>query len=73
MKSKIEGEKYYIPYHVNPAIIKSFLRDLPKDQLILHGRYIRRRVLAEKPGTNKRTMFINLYRYCRSVYIKMYM
>jgi hypothetical protein len=67
-----KSEKLYVPYHVNPAVIKSHLNQLPKDQLILHGRYIRLRVFREEPGSNKRDMFIRLYQFCRRVYLEKY-
>ncbi len=66
-------EKLYIPYHVNPAVIKGLLNQLPKDQLILHGRYIRMRAGKEEPGSNKREMFVRLYQFCRQLYIERYL
>lgn len=69
---KTRNEKIYVPYHVNPAVIKSYLRQLPKDQLILHGRYIRMRVLRSEPGTNQRRMFVLLYQYAQNLYIQKY-
>jgi len=68
MKSK--SVKLYVPYHVNPAIIKGYLSRLPKDQLILHGRYIRMRAWNEKAGSNKRSMFVSLYQHCRLLFIE---
>lgn len=65
---KNQKEKIYIPYHVNPAVIKSYLMRLPKDQLILHARYIRRRVAQEEPGSTKRFMFVRLYQFCAQLY-----
>jgi hypothetical protein len=65
---KTRNEKCYVPYHVNPAVIKSYLRQLPKDQLILHGRYIRRRALGAEPGSNQRRMFVLLYQYAQQLY-----
>ena len=67
-----KSEKYYVPYHVNPAVIKGHLEHLPKDQLILHGRYIRLRVGYEEPGSNRRAMFVSLYQFCQRVYIEKY-
>ena len=67
-----KSEKLYVPYHVNPAVIKGYLNQLPKDQLILHGRYIRMRVWQEEPGSNKREMFVRLYQYCRKLYLEKY-
>jgi len=65
-----KSEKLYIPYHVNPAVIKGLLNQLPKDQLILHGRYIRMRVGKEEPGNNRRAMFVRLYQYCQKIYLE---
>jgi len=66
----MKNQKIYIPYHVNPAVIKGYLSRLPKDQLILHGRYIRMRAWYEEPGSNKRAMFVRLYQYCRCLFIE---
>ena len=68
----MKNQKVSIPYHVNPAVIKGYLSRLPKDQLILHGRYIRMRAWNEEPGTNKRAMFVRLYQYCRQLYLEKY-
>jgi hypothetical protein len=57
-----------VMYHLNPAVIKSILSNLPKDQFILHARFIRRKAYTTVPGTNLHAMFVNLYRWCRSNY-----
>ena len=67
-----KSEKIYVPYHVNPAVIKGYLMQLPKDQLILHGRYIRLCAWHSELGSTKRAMFIGLYRFCRLLYAKKY-
>lgn len=51
-------------YHINPAVIKSILSQLPKEQFIIHARYIRRQVHKLEPGTNRRAMFVSLYQWC---------
>jgi hypothetical protein len=63
-----KSERIYIPYHVNPAVIKKHLARLPLDQLILHGKYIKLRVRHAVPGSNQRAMFVRLYQYCRYLY-----
>jgi hypothetical protein len=55
-------------YNLNPAVIKSILSNLPKDQFILHARFIRRKAFTNVPGTNLHAMFVNLYRWCRATY-----
>ena len=55
-------------YHLNPAVIKTILAQLPKDQFILHARFIRRQAFVSEPGTNRRAMFVNLYIWCRFNY-----
>jgi hypothetical protein len=67
-----KSEKFFVPYHVNPAVIKGHLIQLPKDQLVLHGRYIRMCAGKEAPGSNRRAMFVRLYQFCRYVYIEKY-
>jgi len=68
----MKKKKVQISYDVNPAVIKSRLEKLPKEQLILHGRYIRLCAWKEEQGSNKRAMFIRLYEFCRWLYIKKY-
>lgn len=55
-------------YNINPACIKSILSRLPKDQFILHARYIRRQANKLEPGTNRHAMFVKLYMWCRFQY-----
>jgi hypothetical protein len=57
-------------YHLNPAVIKTILAQLPKDQFILHARFIRRQAFISEAGSNRRAMFFNLYRWCRVHYIR---
>ena len=64
----MKNQKMFIHYHVNPAVIKVQLSLLPKDQLILHGRYIRLRAWKEEAGSNKRAMFVGLYQHCKRLY-----
>lgn len=69
----MKSEKIYIPYHVNPAKIRSYLERLPKDQLILHGRYIRMRIKYSEPGSTKQSMYIRLYQYAQHLYRDKYL
>jgi hypothetical protein len=55
-------------YNLNPAVIKSILSNLPKDQFILHARFIRRKANTTVPGSNLHAMFVRLYLWCRSHY-----
>jgi hypothetical protein len=59
-----------VMYHVNPAVIKSILSRLPKDQFILQARFIRRQIPKAVPGSNRHAMLINLYQWCRVFYLK---
>ena len=68
----MKNQKVYINYHMNPAVIKIHLSRLTKEQLSLHGRYIRLRAWNEKAGTNKRAMFVALYQHCRLLFIEKY-
>ena len=55
-------------YHINPAVIKSILASMPQKEFIIHARYIRRQVHKLEPGTNRRTMFVQLYQWCCNHY-----
>ena len=66
----MKNQKVYINYHMNPAVIKSHLSSLSKEQLSLHGRYIRLRAWNSKAGSNQRAMFVGLYQYCKRLYIE---
>jgi len=57
-----------VMYHVNPAVIKSILSNLPKDQFILQVRFIRRQIHKSVPGSNRQAMFINLFSWCQNFY-----
>jgi hypothetical protein len=57
-------------YNINPAVIKSILSRLPKDQFILQARFIRRQIPKAVPGSNRQAMFINLYQWCRVFYLQ---
>lgn len=52
-----------IAYQSNPAVIKSALSRLPRKQLVLQARYIRK-VAFVLPVGNERRMYVRLYLYC---------
>lgn len=56
-------------YHTNPAVIKNLLSQLPKQQFIVHARYIRRQAYTLPAGTRK-FMFMRLYAWCQVFYRK---
>jgi len=57
-----------VMYNLNPAVIKSILSNLPKDQFILQARFIRRQIHKSVPGSNRRAMFVSLYLWCINQY-----
>lgn len=46
----------------NPAVIKSILQQFSKNELIQETEVLKSLIQEEEPG-NKRTMFLNLYRF----------
>ncbi len=63
MKKEIIG----IPYQSNPAIIKSYLSKLLKTEFINQAKYIKQMAI-ELPYGNKRRMYFELYKWCKSHY-----
>jgi hypothetical protein len=57
-----------VMYNLNPAVIKSILSSMPQQEFILHARFIRRKAFNSEPGSIRRVMFFNLYRWCRVKY-----
>lgn len=55
-------------HDVNPAVIKAYLKRLPKEQLVVHGRYMRRKVLSSPFRSNEQMMWLRLYRYAQELY-----
>ncbi len=55
-------------YPINPAVIKSILSSMPKEEFYRHARFIRRKAYATVSGTNLHAIFVNLYRWCRLNY-----
>jgi len=51
-------------YHVNPAVIKSLLSSMPKDQFVLETEKIKQTVPKFPEGSTKRSMYVKLYQWC---------
>jgi hypothetical protein len=51
-------------YHINPAVIKSILASMPKEEFYRHARYIHSQSLSLPVGTNRQAMFFNLWQWC---------
>lgn len=51
-------------YHVNPAVIKSLLSSMPKDQFIQEMEKIKQAVPKFPKGSTKRSMYVKLYQWC---------
>ena len=55
-------------HDVNPAVIKAYLWRLPTERLVVHGRYMRRKVLSSPFRSNEQMMWLRLYRYAQELY-----
>jgi hypothetical protein len=53
-----------VMYHINPAVIKSILSLMPKEEFYRHARYIHSQMLSLPVGTNRQAMFFNLWQWC---------
>jgi hypothetical protein len=53
-----------VMYHINPAVIKSILSSMPKEEFYRHARYIHSQMLSLPVGTNRQAMFFNLWQWC---------
>jgi hypothetical protein len=53
-----------VMYHINPAVIKSILASMPKEEFYRHARYIHSQSLSLPEGTNRQAMFFNLWQWC---------
>jgi hypothetical protein len=51
-------------YHINPAVIKSILSSMPKEEFYRHARYIHSQSLLLPEGSNRQVMFFNLWQWC---------
>jgi hypothetical protein len=51
-------------YHINPAVIKSILASMPKEEFYRHARYIHSQMLSLPEGSNRQAMFFNLWQWC---------
>lgn len=55
-------------HHINTAVVKSFLIQLPKTEFIIYARYFRKKAFTSEAGSNQRYYFLNLYKWCRDIY-----
>jgi hypothetical protein len=53
-----------VMYHINPAVIKSILSSMPKEEFYRHARYIHSQSLLLPEGSNRQVMFFNLWQWC---------
>ncbi len=53
-----------VMYHINPAVIKSILASMPKEEFYRHARYIHSKSLSLPEGSNRQAMFFNLWQWC---------
>ncbi len=53
-----------VMYHINPAVIKSILSSMPKEEFYRHARYIHSQSLSLPEGSNRQVMFFNLWQWC---------
>jgi hypothetical protein len=51
-------------YHINPAVIKSILASMPKEEFYRHARFIHSQYLSLPEGSNRQVMFFNLWQWC---------
>ena len=53
-----------VMYHINPAVIKSILSSMPKEEFYRHACYIHSQSLSLPEGSNRQVMFFNLWQWC---------
>jgi hypothetical protein len=53
-----------VMYHINPAVIKSILSSMPKEEFYRHARFIHSQSLSLPEGSNRQVMFFNLWQWC---------
>jgi hypothetical protein len=53
-----------VMYHVNPAVIKSILSSMPKEEFYRHARFIHSQSLSLPDGSNRQVMFFKLWHWC---------
>jgi hypothetical protein len=51
-------------YKINPAVIKSILSSMPKEEFYRHARFIHTQSLSLPDGSNRQVMFFNLWQRC---------
>jgi hypothetical protein len=52
-----------VMYHINPAVIKSILSSMPKEEFYRHARFIHSQSLSLPEGSNRQVMFFNLWQW----------
>lgn len=53
--------------HLNPAVIKNTMLKMNKEEFVQCAQFIKKQALKQ-PNGPKRTMYVNLYNWCRSRY-----
>jgi hypothetical protein len=53
-----------VMYHIKPAVIKSILSSMPKQEFYRHARFIHSQSLSLPDGSNRQVMFFNLWQWC---------
>jgi hypothetical protein len=51
-------------YHINLAVIKSILASMSKEEFYHHARFIHSQSLSLPEGSNRQSMFSNLWQLC---------
>ena len=53
-----------VMYHINPAVIKSIISSMPKEEFYRHARFIHSQSISLPDGSNRQVMFFNLWQWC---------
>lgn len=53
--------------HLNPAVIRSIMLKMNKQEFIETAQFIKKQAIELEPGT-KRSMYVKLYGWCRKTY-----
>ncbi len=51
-------------YNINPAVTKSILARMPKDEFLIEFNKIRQKYLNTKPHSNEHFKYASLYNWC---------
>ena len=57
-----------VMYHINPAVIKSILSSMPKEEFYRHARFIHSQSLLLPEGSNRQVMFFNLWQWSLGIH-----